>query len=54
MKVKDLSPSVALDMKLGELSKRSSFEFLRLYRDGHQREIRDDKLLVCYFQRICM
>ena len=43
MQVTGLSPGVALDMKLGSLSKRLSFEFLRLHRDGRLREIRDDK-----------
>jgi len=40
--VKDLSPSVDLDMKLGKLSERLSFKFLRLYLDGGLREIRND------------
>ena len=40
--VKDLSPSVDLDMKLGKLSERLSFKFVRLYFDGRLREIRND------------
>ena len=41
--VKERSPSVALDLKRGQLSKSFSLEFLRLYLDGSLREIRDDK-----------
>ena len=40
---KERSPSVALDLKPGQLSKRLSLEFLRLYSDGSLREMRDDK-----------
>ena len=36
--VKDLSPSVALDIKRGQLSERLSFGCLRLYLAGHLRD----------------
>ena len=41
--VKERSPSVAFDLKRGQLSKCLSLEFLKLYLDGNLREIRDDK-----------
>ena len=37
------SPSVALDLKRGQLIKTLSLEFLRLYLGGSLREMRDDK-----------
>ena len=41
--VKERSPSVALDLKREQLSKRLSIELFRLYLDGSLREMRDDK-----------
>lgn len=43
VQVKEQSPRVALELKLGQLKKKLSIEFLRLYGDVGVREIRDDK-----------